>query len=81
MESDGVDGSMEYIAVEWNGMESMECNAVEWNGIDGIQCTGVEWNGCILGHFGSCCALLVIFWSNKRKIEKKKNAQQRSVSD
>ena len=34
MEVDGVDGSMECIAVECNGMESMECNAVEWNGMD-----------------------------------------------
>ena len=48
VEVDGVDGSMECIAVECNGMESMECIAVEWNGMDAFWIILVIW--IILGH-------------------------------
>ena len=44
-----------------DGVDGMHCSGVQWNGVDGMQCSGVEWNGCILGHFGSFCALLVMF--------------------
>ena len=75
VEFSGVDGSMECIAVEWNGMESMECNAVEWNGMDAFWVILV-----ILGRFANFLYFLVICWSNKRKIEMS-GSFQRSVSD
>jgi len=57
-------------SMECNGMESMDrWNAMQWSAMEWSRWNAMQWNGMEwmhFEHFGSFCALLVIFWTNKR---------------